>query len=218
VVVSNNKAMFKDRSLRIGVVSSVVASLIIIIFVQPLFNFIWPLLQEWRSSLKDSYINSLYTHAAFGERNWIVTELYLYANAFIIPFLFLLNSRLKNRVNKLENRTQEDDGDDHLAEQKFDPGKRIKRLKINIKIQFALIIVLSFFIFHNVFKAYVDIQLNTSFKQRLNAISHKLNVEQEEELISLWARMQTREDYLMINDIIEKTAIINDLELPKELL
>jgi hypothetical protein len=59
------------------------------------------------------------------------------------------------------------------------------------------------------------LQLNTSFNQKLNALSPYIDEAQKEILVSKWALMKSKKDYLEIKSIMEDEAKKNNIELPK---
>ena len=64
------------------------------------------------------------------------------------------------------------------------------------------------------FTAYADLQLNTSFNQRLRVIAPYIDDQQEELFVSKWSRMSNRKDFELINREIEGIAVQKHLTLP----
>jgi len=68
------------------------------------------------------------------------------------------------------------------------------------------------------FFVYYDLQLNTSFKQRITVLSPHISEQQEKELRAQWASMKSRKDYENINRALEDAAKNKEVKLPKLLL
>jgi hypothetical protein len=71
---------------------------------------------------------------------------------------------------------------------------------------------------HFVYKAYVDMQLNASFQQRITILAPCLEIEQEEELKAHWAQMKNKEDFENIQLLMESYADSCSIDLPPNLL
>ena len=63
-----------------------------------------------------------------------------------------------------------------------------------------------------------DLQLNASFDQRIKAITPYIELKEKELLISEWACMKTRQDYLNINIQIDNYAQDAGVSIPEPLL
>ncbi|UOU98036.1 hypothetical protein MUU74_16265 [Chryseobacterium daecheongense] len=87
--------------------------------------------------------------------------------------------------------------------------------KINDYVLFPILIIFS--IYFLTF-AYADLNLNTSFNQRLNVLKPYIDSDQEELLISKWALMKNRNDFNKINKEMEDLAKKNKVILPENLI
>ena len=66
--------------------------------------------------------------------------------------------------------------------------------------------------------AFVDLQLNTSFEQRLTVLNPAISEQEEEGLRATWASMRDRQDYLDLKGQMDRMAALNEIELPEPLL
>ncbi|WP_216295874.1 hypothetical protein [Delftia acidovorans] len=64
---------------------------------------------------------------------------------------------------------------------------------------------------------YVDLQLNASFSQRLDALGPYADLMDEKRLKSAWALMKTRDDYEEINSRLDALASRAGVALPPPL-
>ena len=82
----------------------------------------------------------------------------------------------------------------------------------------ALYLLLVFDILFIATPLFVELQLNTSFEQRLTVLAPHLPDQQMKEIRASWATMKTRHDYESINEGLEQLADENGVELPRLLL
>jgi hypothetical protein len=64
----------------------------------------------------------------------------------------------------------------------------------------------------------VDLQLNASFSQRLDALGPYIDSAEERDLKSKWALMKTRSDYENINQRLDALAQKASIQIPEPLL
>ena len=67
-------------------------------------------------------------------------------------------------------------------------------------------------------KPFTDLQLNTSFEQRLTILAPNINDLEFKEFEAAWALMQSRKDFEAINNRMENTAKKYGVILPPNLL
>jgi hypothetical protein len=220
--------MFKDNTIKKGIVSSLIASIVFIIVLEPLLKFLWSFLNKTSYTVYFNYLNSLYSNAALGHRNYVDFMILTAIIAGIIGLLFITSNRLLFLIKRLKD-------DDELFNEK-NPEKRNdiiekRRNKLKPKIEFMKrkFILVKYFMFSifviaifsfstSLFKIYTDIQLNTSFNQRLNALAPFLEDIESKKLVSKWAMMKTKNDYIEINNLMEIVAKKNNIRLPDELI
>jgi len=65
---------------------------------------------------------------------------------------------------------------------------------------------------------FADLQLTTSFQQRLTVLAPKISEQEYKELQASWASMQSRTDYELLNTQMESLAQQHGIELPEPLL
>jgi uncharacterized protein YpuA (DUF1002 family) len=80
------------------------------------------------------------------------------------------------------------------------------------------IVMIIVFIFTFDASAYVPMQADATFQQRLSALGPVLSDADRKSLVSQWALMKSRADYDKINGEFEDTARRNHIELPPPLI
>jgi len=68
-----------SQGIKIGIISGVISSLIVIIFIQPIMSFTWHAVIGISSQVHHGYVDGIYRNAALGDRNLIghLTALYV---------------------------------------------------------------------------------------------------------------------------------------------
>lgn len=223
--MKKNKNMWKDETIRKGVISSVLASLFVIIFISPILNLLWNFLAENGGVFLKNLTDSLYINAALGKRNWLDAIFYAYLFSFLIGGVIYANFYIfrkhRNLEKEIENFHEEEEKE--ISEEKIKKGliklkSNTKKMKLFIFISWILALFFISTSFFSLFRVYSDLQMNTSFEQRLNAIAPILNEQEEEELISKWALMRNRSNYEEINKAMENYANEAKITLPPLLL
>ncbi len=220
--------MWKDESIRKGVIASVIASLVVIIFITPFLNLIWGALTNGGLWIQKVYVNSIFESAALGDRNWLDVVFYLYFFSALVGVMVISTLKISRERSKLSRKIDGLDDKDNLdVKQKTE--KEIKEEIAKVKEMFrkgkwkvfklyGLILLVLVSSASSYFRAFADLQLNTTFKQRINIVAPHINEQEEEELYSQWALMKSRQDYEIINKKFDEIATKVNIKLPKPLM
>jgi hypothetical protein len=75
-----------NKSLKIGIISGIISSLIVIIFIHPILSLVWNAFIAVAGSVHQGYVDKIYRNAALPERNLIgfVTILFLLFSVLLI--------------------------------------------------------------------------------------------------------------------------------------
>jgi len=192
----------KDPQIRRGIIASVIASVIILVFIQPVLRLAWSAILAFGTRIFQGYIDSIYANAALGHKSYIdfillILILSLFSG-FSVGMLRVMTIAFKRRAPHLERR----------------PRLSKRHLLIMFWI---LIIIFHLSVLSLIIPPYSDLQLNTSFQQRLTVLAPKLTDLEEEELKAAWASMQTRSHYEDIKLQMEEIAREHGITLPKTL-
>lgn len=212
----------KGKDAKRNIVISLTASAIFFIFIQPIMLLVWELTKKISSSTFEGIINGMYANAALGQRNWI--DFLMFTAVLIIALNFALRTsiNLKRTANRIiEDRNQELMSDEVIKDIEKIELKTKKLENILIKISnFRWLLNCAVFVatIHILFSSYTDLQLNTSFNQRIDAIAPYVTDDEIKLLKSQWALMKTRDDFIEISNIMENLANDSNIELPKNLL
>ncbi|HCG6123075.1 TPA: hypothetical protein NJ077_004590 [Vibrio parahaemolyticus] len=196
--------MFEDPSVRKSLIVSVVASVLVILFVQPFLNFSGDMIQWVLSKTAVIMSDSIYKDAALGMREKF--SFLLLIMVFQLIFMVLLSSLYR----KFFRTTSPQSSIDELSDVEK-VNRTNKRKIISFFTGFTSVIL----VFWLGGMQYVGFQMNASFSQRVTILSPYISEQDVKVLKSEWAQMQSREDYEAINEKILSVAESNNIVLPR---
>jgi len=189
----------------LSIVVSIIASAVVALFIQPIFSFVSRVAVGFLSVFYEGFIDSLYEQAAVNAINVPIFAILTFVTllplggATGLAMRRFLRGFAKNRASKKKlNSIWLDRFSGHIA-----------------IIGIVMIIV---FIFTFDASAYVPMQADATFQQRLSALGPVLSDADRKSLVSQWALMKSRADYDKINGEFEDTARRNHVELPPPLI
>jgi len=214
------KLSFNERGLQRELAVGLIGACLFAYFFDPLVKFAWNSLSKSASFFAEAIQDSALRNAAFGQRNWI-DAMFVVCSITAGLTVYLLFSVFRYRVDKRAERnnhfdeglgfTDEENLRRHIATlNKSKLFTFLDGMPFRILAMFFLIGIGLWF----AFLTYVDLQLNTSFNQRVAAIAPYIEPIEEKKLRSLWALMETQKDYSVINKQIEAYAIKAGIRLP----
>ncbi|EKF9197624.1 hypothetical protein O1B20_003579 [Vibrio cholerae] len=196
--------MFEDPSVRKSLIVSVVASVLVILFVQPFLTFSGDMIQWILSKTAVIMSDSIYKDAALGMREKY--SFLLLIMVFQLIFMVLLSSLYR----KFFRTTSPQSSIDELSD--VEKLNRTKKRKIISFFTGFTSVILVFWLGG---MQYVGFQMNASFSQRVAILSPYISEQDVKVLKSEWAQMQSREDYEAINEKILSVAKSNNIVLPR---
>jgi len=216
--------MDKDKSIRKGIIASIIASVIFMIILEPLMKLFWTFLNTTTNHLYTSYLNSIFTNAAIGHRNHIDFMTYYFETVLIFGVLFITLIKAKSIIEKpidkkhISNLKSKEEFEQEISSIKLRLLKIIKTLRVLFYSGLLLGFIFLLIMISSLFKEYANLQLNSTFYQRINALAPYIEDKQQKIFISKWALMKSKEDYLEIKLSLENIAKENNVKLPDELI
>ncbi len=186
--------------IRRAVIASVIAAVLVIIFIQPLLRFVWSTLLVFGPRFVKAFVDSIYRSAAMGHRNHVDVMV------LMIFFAFVSGSSLGASLSCTKRLLK--------PTEKMKPTSK-RRALVSM---WAAVVMLHICALGIVIPPFADLQHNTSFRQRLAVLAPKLTENEEEELEAQWAMMRNRGDFDAIKERMEALAIQHGIELPPTLL
>ena len=196
------KQPFLDSTLKKSLLGSIIASIIVILFIKPILNAAWNFVLSLSDSYLKTFSDSIYTSAALGQRDWVIVLLLIMilcsvigiGTGLIVGVTTVKSERIKKIVRK-------------------------KKSSIIFWIFFCLFYLYTCFSCVTVaVKAFADLQLNTSFEQRLSVLSPVITDLEYKKLKAAWALMRSKKDHDEIVKKMENIASRNSVNLPELLL
>lgn len=180
----------QDETVRKGVISGMISSVVIIVIFQPVFNFLSPKLLVLISNSYSLLSNMIYMTAAKGITYSSSSALLNVISGCTLGFgLSILSRPFKNS---------------HLINRKND------------KVMALFMIIMSLILIGQVFSERMTIRLNTSFQQRITILSPYISQSEAEMVKSKWASMQSVSDYELINKLLTDYANKHKVKLPQK--
>ncbi|PYI94003.1 MAG: hypothetical protein DME97_03800 [Verrucomicrobia bacterium] len=194
-----------SRAFRANIRAGIVSGLLLLLIIQPLLGSAWGLILRYGGALLAGLIDSQYYNASLGKRDWVPALFALWLMMVCASFgLSLVGLRLL--PEEWTRRWAENRRRQRLAH----PLRgRIRGVVLGSALTLGAMVIAGGIL--------LDLQLNTSFDQRLNVITPAVPDQTVKELRAAWANMRSREDYLRINTQLEQLAKDHSVALPQPL-
>ncbi|MBO9492033.1 hypothetical protein J7384_16855 [Endozoicomonas sp. G2_1] len=176
---------------------SIISTIVFLYILQPLLEFIGVAFISFASYINTSYVDKIYAQISH-------LELLNYGLFFYTVFSSCLISVLLTTIFALwkkEKTTSEDETENNKKSPKL---KRLTALALVITTLFILSISTRIYQF----------SILTSFKQHFRIIAAYIPEQEEENILSQWSLMQSKEDYELVQKKIENIAKDNGIKLP----
>lgn len=188
-----------------SVISSIVASIAFSWLLEPGTRWLWNFASESASSTLIRIQNAAFQNAALGKRDWVTVAIFLQAGLYVWSAIlgaliaFLMASRLQEGVWDLVQELRE-----------------VRWMRNTVAGGVVVVFLLgTYHWMQTSFFMFVDLQLNASFSQRLDALGPYIDGAEEKRLRSSWALMKTHDDYDRINRRMEELAVAAQMTLPE---
>lgn len=182
-----------SRELKIGIIGGVVSSILVIIFIQPLLNYVWTAVLSFGEHIQASYVDKIFRSAAIGDRGRVSQLTFLMVILVVISvpsFLFLSQVAYRYAV--------------------FEKANRVFLLVMSfMSLMLVMVSLVSFSISMGV------TEINASFNQRLTVLAPAISEHETKELKAQWAKMSSKRDYRALVSLMEKRASELQIQLPE---
>lgn len=186
-----------------NVIAGVVASVVFLAFVQPILTLLWEILSSTSISVINTLVDLQYKNAALGQREWVVVFLAMLAigvisGAMFTVLLLTTQTRDHSRVKLIEGTIQ-----------------TFLTFRVTRVLLAVLLLLSAPYVAISIF---TDLQLNTSFNQRLTVLTPHITEHDAQVLRAEWASMNGRVDHKAITLKMEALAASAHVKLPAPLL
>ncbi len=197
-----------DRNIKIGVLSSTIATIIFIYFLDPIMRFIGFILFDVGSSLFQSYIDRAYQQAALLTGPDPAFYIYL---LLLLGIAFLLTSTTASLFAAKYARKPE-----ALSE-----IQKARRSRFHSRLPWIFLvptILVCFSVLISLYGTMFQLRVISSFNQHLIAITPYTNQQQINLIRSRWTQMQSHADFKTIYSEVDSIASRNHVRLPDNLV
>lgn len=190
---------------RKSVIASIIASVLVIYFIQPLLNILGQLFLTISNQLFAAYLDRLYAEIATGDINYsFVVVMYIRMLFIAISISGVLIMRYLLVRNKKTEKKKEDE------------GKKLNKAKAYFSIAFYLLF--AFFILFGIVSDYVRLKTSATFKQHLTVLSPHISEQTEEQILAQFASMRDKQDYDNLIELLLNIAREKNVTLPENKL
>ncbi len=192
--------MLNDPAVRQGVLASLIAAIVMGVVINPLLRFSAYVVTTIGPYVLQSTVDAMYQEAALGQRDHVsvvILMLILGIPSVLGPgALVILFAR--DRIRRAGAKP-----------------KVFRGMMIALVVSTVVASVLNLLLLTSVF---MDLQLNTSFQQRVTVLAPVVSDQEVKELRAMWAQMRSKRDYLSVNTRLDALAKKGGVVLPKPLL
>jgi hypothetical protein len=173
-----------NKALRLGIISGIISSLIVVIFIHPILSLLWNVFITVAGSIHQGYVDRIYRNAALSERNLfsLVTILGLLLVAFLI-----------------------------ISLQGYSRSKGARVLNITMFVMTLFMIITGFFAFS---LAMGVMEIRASFSQRLSVLAPAIDDHEYKMFRARWASMTGLKDYNTLVSAMDTRAKELGVTLP----
>jgi hypothetical protein len=196
----------RDPDIRKSLAVSVVTSVLVLIFIDPVLKLVASWLMWLGANLSESWTNGIYKSASLGLRE-----------KFSFLVLGLLASVLAGVISGFTSARVSE-----WRRSKLAVGDTAQPVTPKVSRKSFVITIVGLVLFYAsslsvLASNFAELQLNASFNQRVTVVAAKATEQQTRELRAAWASMQTRKDYDAINAELDKIAAHHQVKLPAPL-
>lgn len=192
--------MFKDSDFKRNLLVSIITSVLVLLFIEPAIKWTGNAVMWLGINAYEGFTNSVYSSAALGLRE-------KYSFMLHLMFLSLLVGAASGVAFALISRTSN----------KVDDASRIRmnRWRKILVIVFSSVLVLDALVL--IGRNYAEMQLISSFNQRITVLAARASDQQIKDLRAGWAAMQKRSDYESLTAAMDRLAKDYNIRLPDAL-
>lgn len=190
--------MINDPDFRKNLLVSIVTSVLVLIFVEPILKWSANGLMWMGENISASFTKAVYSSAALGlrEKYSFITLLFIIAMLAGAATGVVAASLQSTKINSPTSS-----------------GRSGRKKIVNIFVAATMILSGLYSVASN----FIEMQLNASFSQRLTVLAANIPEQQVKDLKASWALMSSRSDYEAITAEMNRLAAVAKVKLPAAL-
>jgi len=190
------------EELRKTIFVEVLVAILVVILIEPILKIFWGGISFLSNNIYSGLLDSIYRNVALGKRNYI--DVMIFGLIVILAAIFTLTALWRTEIKRSITRI-----DNTVTRMPKGIGK-ITKIVLSICMVLVILYLLT--------SVFVDLQLNTSFEQRLTVLAPNISELDYKEIKAAWSNMESRGDYEIIQERMETLAEESGVELPEPLL
>ncbi|SRR5713101_112445 len=182
-----------NKALKIGIVSGIVSSLVVILFIHPILSFIWNAVLTIGGAVHQGYIGRIYINAAVADRN-LLGQLTFLVLLFMFPLFGILFLLMRTVVSP--------------------PGFiNLSRFASSLLLLGQAVLFCFLLVTFSLSSGIMEI--SASFTQRLTVLAPAVSDAEYKTLKARWASMRGKADYEAIVTEMDRRATELGITLPR---
>jgi hypothetical protein len=186
----------ETKRLKIGIISGIISSVLVIIFINPILSFVWKVTVAVAGSIHQGYVDRIYRNAGFVDNNEIGRMTFLAVLSF---GLVLLHYQYTQWVLRDSSHP-------------FPMMKRIIKVVSSATWLSIGVLVLVMMVRFSILQG--TMVITESFNQRLTILAPAIKDDEYKTLKARWAGLETKADYDAIVNAMDKRAKELSVSLP----
>ena len=185
-----------SKGLKVGIISGLISSLVVLIFIQPILSFVWNAFMAIVGSVHHGYVDAIYRNAAVGDRNLVGHMTFMILIGFVLVGMLFFWADLVAPVWSALQST-------------------IKVPVLVFNLVFALMVSVFCVTFLVAFSISSGImEIDASFTQRLTVLAPAVSDAEYKTLKARWAGMRGKADYDALVTAMDSRAAELGVTLP----
>src|SRR6266404_7598212 len=178
-----------DQNVRVGVISSIAATILFLYFLNPIFTFIGRVIFRLGGTLYATYIDKLFAQAALATTT-VEFTMYSILSSFVAVGCIIGALEFWQLARRIDATL--DPKDDEAKPDLPPPSTR------RLRVLSAVAVVMAVLIFWFEWNAWFQLRIITSFNQHLTIVQPYISQQEAAMLRSRFARMRNEQDYRAI--------------------
>ena len=192
--------MLKEQ--KAGILSGVIASAVFIYFIQPILNFSAFVFIRGSEIIGNTYTDRIYQQVAHLETH---DYSFLFLMLFLgFPAATLLGASIRITINLFKKRKAESSDEEDQEGEKDEEVDKTKPPKIIRALVALLLFSISSFLFSIVVANFIQLSTISSFKQHIRIIAPYIGDQEEENLVSEWSLINSKNCLLYTSDAADE--------------
>lgn len=197
--------MVIDRNVKIGIVTSIIATILFIYFIDPILTLFGRTLLQLASRIYSSYVDHLFEKAALCTT---MDQAYVLLN---LVMGLISGSSVGICAGIIIAKIMKKKG--------LPPSELPKIVKLTtfkaVTLGLSAVLFVNLLSFFTLWDGWFQLKTISSFQQHMKAVAPYLEEREEKQLWSKWTQMRSRQDYDAIYVRLKTVANAHDLRLPE---